>query len=259
MDFENKIKDIEKIQKEINQYRPLSQHAVKQLKEYYRIGYTYSSNALEGNSLTETETKIILEDGITIGGKSIKEHQEAIGHSEAYDYLYSIYESREITENNIKKLHRLFYHRIDEINAGEYRHEQVIITGSEFNPPQPKKIKPLMKSLVKSIPSMREKYHPVEFAAILHKEFVEIHPFVDGNGRTARLLMNLSLLQDGYVITLIPPVLRGDYIRCLEISHKGEITPFINFISAMVYESQKDYIKLLKVLEDWKKPNKKKR
>ncbi len=254
MAFDNKIKNVDKIQKEINNYRPLGPHTVKQLKEYYRIGLTYSSNAIEGNSLTETETKIILEDGITIGGKSIREHQEALGHSEAYDLLYTLYQSKEITEKEIKELHRLFFRRIDETNAGKYRTEQVIVSGSEFEPPTPNKVSALMKKLVKSIPSMRENYHPIEFAALLHKDFVEIHPFIDGNGRTARLLMNLALLQDSYIITLIPPTLRGEYISCLELSHKGDSKPFINFISAMVYETQKDYLRLLKSLEDWKKP-----
>jgi Fic family protein len=256
--FQNRIKDIDKLQKEINKYRPLSPHAVKQLKEYYRIGLTYTSNAIEGNSLTEIETKIILEDGITIGGKSIREHQEAIGHGEAYDLVYNLYQSREITEKEIKELHRLFYHRVDEVHAGKYRTEQVINSGSEFEPPSPNKIPALMKKLIKSITSMREKSHPVEFAALLHKDFVEIHPFVDGNGRTARLLMNLALLQDSYVITLIPPVLRGEYISCLELSHIGDNKPFINFISNMLYETQKDYLRLLKSLEDWKKNSEKK-
>ena len=253
MSFENKIKDVDILQKEINKYRPLNDHAVKQLKEYYRIGLTYTSNAIEGSSLTEIETKIILEDGITIGGKSIREHQETIGHGEAYDLLYNLYQSREITEKEIKELHRLFYHRVDETHAGKYRTEQVIISGSEFEPPPPNKVPSLMKKFIKSIPAMREKYHPVEFAALLHKDFVTIHPFVDGNGRTARLLMNLALLQDSYVITLIPPILRREYIRCLELSHKGDNKSFINFISAMVYETQKDYLRLLKSLEDWKK------
>jgi len=255
MDFENKIKDVDKLQKEINKYRPLSPHAVSQLKEYYRISLTYSSNAIEGNSLTEIETKVILEDGLTIGGKSVREHQEAIGHSEAYDLLHTFAQTKTITEKDIKELHRMFYYRIDEANAGEYRKKRVIISGSEFEPPAPNKVSALMKKLVKAVPSMREQYHPVEFAALFHKEFVEIHPFIDGNGRTARLLMNLSLLQDGYVITLIPPVLRSEYIRYLESSHKGNITPFINFISSMVYESQRDYLRLLQAVEE--KPKKK--
>ncbi len=253
MIYQNKIKETDKLKKEVNKYRPLNSHALTQLKEYYRIGFTYSSNAIEGNSLTETETKVILEDGITIGGKSLREHQEAIGHSEAYDLLYSIYQTKKIAEKDIKEIHRLFYHRIDDKEAGQYRTVQVIISGSEYILPTPDKVPNLMKKFTKKIPLMREQYHPIEFAAILHKEFVEIHPFIDGNGRTARLLMNLAFMQEGYAITIIPPILRSDYIQSLELAHKGNNQVFINFISSMVYESQKEYLKLLKSLEDWKK------
>jgi len=248
MEFKNRLKDVDKLQKEIDVYRPLGPGIVKQLKEYYRIGLTYSSNALEGNTLSEIETKVILEDGITIGGKSMREHQEVLGHSEAYDRLYTMYESKEITENEIKEFHRLFYQRIKQETAGTYRQGQVIITGSDYLPPPGREVPDLMKRLVNRIPAMREKYHPVEFAALLHKDFVEIHPFEDGNGRTARLLMNLALLQDGYVIAVIPPVIKADYIRCLQESNNGNDRPFVHLISSMVYESQKDYLRLLKHL-----------
>ena len=249
MTFENKIKDIDKLQNEINSYRPLSKHAIEQLKEYYRIGLTFTSNAIEGNTLNEVETKVILEDGITIGGKSIREHQEAIGHSDAYDLLYQLYTEKDITEAKIKELHRLFYYRIDEKNAGKYRTKQVIISGSTYEPPPPKEVPQQMKELVDSIPTLREKKHPVECAALVHKKLVDIHPFVDGNGRTARLLMNLMLLQDHYIISIIPPIMRSEYISCLETSHTGDIQCFINFITAMLYETQKDYLRLLKSLE----------
>jgi len=248
MAFQNKIKDIDRLQEEINKHRPLSSHAVKQIREYYRIGLTYTSNAIEGNSLTETETKIILEDGITIGGKSIREHQEAIGHSEAYDLLFALAKSKTITEKDIKKLHRAFYYRIDDSKAGVYRKVPVFISGTDYIPPRPEEVPDLMKKLCDRIPALKGKYHPVELSALIHGEFVTIHPFVDGNGRTARLLMNLALLQEKYVITLIPPVLRGEYIDTLKEYNKGKSRAFVNFISAMVYETQKDYLRLLEAL-----------
>ena len=244
--FENRIELIDKLKAEIDQYRPLDKNTLKQLKEYFKIGLTYSSNAIEGNSLTLTETKIVLEDGITIGGKPLKDHFEAVGHAEAYDFLYKLAKNREITEKDILKLHHLFYKHIDEKKAGKYRKTKVIITGTEFLPPSPEDIPHLMKEFCNKIPKMRKKYHPVEFAALLHKELVTIHPFVDGNVRTARLLMNLALLQDEYVITVIPPVMRNDYIFTLqEAQLKGNNQPFINFISEMVYESEKDYLRLI--------------
>ena len=250
MNFENKIKDIERLQAEINKFRPLNPHAVKQLKEYYRIGLTYSSNAIEGNSLTESETKVIIEDGLTIGGKSVKEHQEAIGHSEAYDLLYKLSKGKTITEKDIKELHRIFYYRIDEENAGKYRKVAVFISGTDYIPPKSADVPARMKKLSDSIPTLQKKYHPVEYSAILHGDFVNVHPFVDGNGRTARLLMNLALLQEGYVITLVPPILRGEYTATLREYDKGKTKAFINFVSAMVYESQKDYLRLLEALND---------
>jgi Fic family protein len=248
--YRRTLKEVDELQKEINEYRPLSRSALKQLKEHYRIGLTYSSNALEGNSLTETETKIVLEEGITIGGKPLRDHLEAIGHSEAYDHLYKLAKNKEITEKDILDLHKLFYYRIDKENAGIYRKVPVIITGVDFKFPPPSKIRPLTQEFVREIPSLREKHHPVEYSALIHLRFVNIHPFIDGNGRTARFLMNLALLQAGYVITIIPPVLRREYLDSLQASNRGDNKPFINLIIAMVYESQKDYLRILQTLNE---------
>lgn len=239
------LKKIDSIKTKIDAHRPLDLHMVKQLREYFRIGMTYSSNALEGNSLTETETKIVIEDGITIGGKPVKDHLEALGHSEAYDLLFRLSKHSDITEANIKELHRLFYYRIDENQAGKYRKQKVIITGTDFLPPAPDKIPALMKTFIDGIPGTRKKNHPVEFAAIIHKELVTIHPFIDGNGRAARLLLNLALIQAGYPVAIIPPVLRRDYLNTLNKTHKGDDRPFMNFIAGVCYESAKEYLRLL--------------
>ena len=244
------IKEVDALQREINKFRPLSRNALKQLKEYYRIGLTYSSNALEGNSLTETETKIVLEEGMTIGGKPLKDHLEAMGHSEAYDRLYKLSKNNVIAEEDILEMHKLFYYRIDKKNAGVYRKVPVIITGADIKFPPPSKIKPLMHEFTRKIPLLRKKYHPVEHSALIHLGLVNIHPFIDGNGRTARLLMNLALLQAGYVITIIPPILRREYLDSLKASNRGDNKPFINLITAMVYESQKDYLRIIQTLNE---------
>jgi Fic family protein len=209
---------------------------------------TFSSNALEGNSLTESETKVVLEDGITIGGKPMKDHFEAIGHSEAFDLLYKLADSQDITEDDILGLHRLFYYRIESETAGKYRERNVIITGTDFIPPKPAAVPLAMQEFLGNLPELRQ-LHPVEYAAILHLNLVTIHPFIDGNGRTARLLMNLALLQSGYPITIIPPIIRGDYISALRDSNKGNIKPFIDLISCCVWESQKEYLRLLESLD----------
>lgn len=243
----DKLKRIDELKARIDEFRPLSTELLAQLKEYYRIGLTYSSNALEGNSLTETETKVVIEEGITIGGKPIKDHYEAIGHSEAYDLLYELARRKDVTERHIKELQKLFYFRIDPKNAGKYRRQKVFITGSDFIPPSPDKIPGLMKAFAARIPKLRGQHHPVHFSAILHRELATIHPFVDGNGRTARLLMNLALLQSGYPIAIIPPVLRNDYLSTLKKAQTGtkDDVPFLNFIVSVCYESAKEYVRLL--------------
>ncbi|MCM2323316.1 MAG: Fic family protein [Oligoflexia bacterium] len=250
MHYENKLDQIDRLNGQIQSFRPLSQDLLKQLKEYFRVGLTYSSNALEGNTLTETETKVVLEDGLTIAGKPLRDHYEASGHSEAFDFVYGLAKKKAITEKDILKIHHLFYYRINQKTAGGYRKVPVVITGTDYVPPSPAKVPALMKKFVAKIPVMRRKLHPVVFAAKLHEELVNIHPFVDGNGRTARLLMNLALLQAGYTVTVIPPVVRADYIALVKRSQTGkkDDTGFVNFISSMVYESTKDYLRLLKKL-----------
>jgi Fic family protein len=249
MTFANRIADAEKLQQEIDRHRPLKGQSLKQLREYLRIGLTWSSNALEGNSLTETETKVVIEDGITIGGKPLKDHFEAIGHAEAFDYLQKLARRKEIAERDILKLQKLFYYRIDVANAGHYRKQNIIVTGTDFVFPAPSELKKLMVAFSAEIPRLRAENHPIEFAALLHIRLVTIHPFVDGNGRAARLLMNLALLQQGYPATIIPPVLRSEYLSAVRESNLGNVAPFIYFLSSMVWESQRDYLRLLQSLE----------
>ena len=248
MNFENRLTDNDKLQDKIRAHKPLDTYEIKQLKEYFRIALTYSSNALEGNSLTESETKVVLEDGIAIGGKPLKDHFEVIGHSEAFDMLYKRADSQVISEDDILGLHRLFYYRIDSESAGKYRERNVIITETDFTPPTPAAVPLVMQEFLGNLPELQQ-LHPVEYAAMLHLNLVTIHPFIDGNGRTARLLMNLALLQSGYPITIIPPIIRGDYISALRDSNKGDNKPFIDLISCCVWESQKEYLRLIESLD----------
>ena len=156
------FKEIDSLQKEINAYRPLSLDYLKRIREYYKIGLTYSSNALEGNTLTESETKIVLEEGITIGGKPLKDHFEVIGHGEAYDFLYTLVHDKAVRENDIKHLHQLFYYRIDEKHAGKYRTSKAIITGSKYPLPKPDDLPLLMQDLIPHIEKYRKEHHPVK-------------------------------------------------------------------------------------------------
>jgi Fic family protein len=225
--------------------RPLPPETLKSLREYYRVGLTYTSNALEGNSLTESETKVVIEDGLTIEGKPLRDHYEAVGHAKAYDYVYLITEKEGLTEENILNLHRLFYQQIDAEKAGHYRDVKVYISGSRYAVAAVSKIPGEMQKLVKWYNDNEKKLHPIELAATLHQRFVFIHPFVDGNGRVARLLMNLALLRNCYTIAIIPAILRHEYIYSLETAHtRPEV--FTDFIADRVIATQLDLLRLMR-------------
>lgn len=224
--------------------RPFEGELLRKVKDFYKISTTWSSNALEGNTLTESETKVLLEDGLTAAGKPLKDTFEAYGHARAYDFMFSMLDKKQIEEADIKELHKLFYFHIDESNAGVCRREEVIITGSHYPVTPPENIKAEIKALCDWMKKSRKKQHPVEFAARLHMKFVFIHPFIDGNGRCARLLMNAALIQEGYLPCVIAPVLRNEYISCLELAHKHE-EKFIDFITEAEYETEKDFLRLL--------------
>ena len=230
----------------IDERRPFEGEMLKQLQAYYRIGLTWSSNALEGNTLTESETKVLLEDGLTIGGKPLRYTFEAIGHAKAYDFMFTLLKKRTITESDIFTMHRMFYESIESEYAGKYRDIDVFISGSKYPVAEPKRIQKEMDELFQWIEAEREKLHPVVFAAQLHKRFVFIHPFKDGNGRIARLIMNTALIQDGYMLAVIPPILRHEYIQLLEKAHRDEL-PFEEFIAERVIESQKEIMRLLHI------------
>lgn len=242
--MQNILSDIDELQKKINAYRPFPPLTLQKIQEYYKIGLTYSSNALEGNSLTESETKVVIEDGLTIGGKPMRDHFEALGHAAAYDFLYTLSKKQGFSEEDLKTLHKMFYEKIDEKNAGVYRNAQVLISGSKYPCPKPVEVPGLMSKFVDESVDIVKNMHPVFASAEIHKNFVFIHPFIDGNGRIARLLMNLILLQKGYQITIIPPVLRLEYVTLLEKAHEND-SEFKNFIARSVLESQKEILRLI--------------
>ncbi len=243
MNYESIIKETDSLLREIKSLRPLGKEELSQLREYYRIGLTYSSNAIEGNSLTETETKVVVEDGLTVSGKPLRDHLEAIGHAEAFNLLSAVTPSTKIKEDDIRTLHRIFYHRIDSENAGSYRNVRVVISGTDYLPPPPKEVPGLMKRLVVRLSEI-EKQHPIVAAADLHTEFVNIHPFVDGNGRVARLLMNMILMKNGYPIVIIPPVRRREYISAVMKSNSGNFKDIRTLVSEMSRESCLDYLRM---------------
>lgn len=207
----------------LSSLRPLPPEALKKIEDAWSIEYTYESNRIEGNTLTLQETELVVNEGVTISGKSMREHLEAINHAEAVAYIKDIArQDIEISERTIKEIHALVLHGIDRSNAGRYRSVPVMISGSRHVPPQPFLIEKLMEDFIIRYKEMEEsKTHPLLTAAYLHDELVRIHPFIDGNGRTCRLLMNLYLLRKGYVLV----TLKGDneakisYYKALERSH----------------------------------------
>lgn len=239
---------IDRYKSAIDEVRPFEDDMLKQLRDYYRVGLTWTSNAIEGNTLTESETKVVLEDGITIGGKPLKDIYEAVGHGEAYDYMFSLIRNASISIEDIQHMHRLFYQKIDPSNAGQWRKQSVIVSGSGYVFPAAEDIESEMRGLSDWIEQNRQTMHPVEFAAMLHLKFVTVHPFVDGNGRTARLIMNLALIQKEYQPVIVPMIYKQEYNANIRMyQNKGDAKPFVDFIAEQEFEAEKEIMRLLHI------------
>jgi Fic family protein len=234
--------------------RPLDCEALNKIKSALEIEYTFESNRIEGNTLTLQETALVVSEGVTVGGKSMKEHLEAINHAQAIEFIKEIAISNmDITERTVKEIHALILHGINREQAGQYRNVPVMIVGSRHVPPQPYLIVPQMEQFIRDYNSLQDSgTHPVLIAAFLHDELVKIHPFIDGNGRTSRLLMNLYLLSKGYTIT----TLKGDneakqaYYTALEQSHvDSDRKPFNLLVANAVKQSLAKYLQIIGVSE----------
>jgi len=222
--------------------RPLAPALVERLHEDLVLRWTYHSNAIEGNTLSLLETKVVLE-GITIGGKTLREHFEAINHRAAILYVEEIVGGREpLSEWQIRNIHSLVLRNIDEANAGQYRRVNVTIAGARHLPPQFMKAPELMAGLIQWYETEAPVLHPVERAARVHGDFVKIHPFIDGNGRTGRLLMNLELLKAGFPAAVLPVERRLDYYHALDAAHvDGDYGPFVALVADGVEQSFAPY------------------
>ncbi|WP_026477585.1 Fic family protein [Alkaliphilus transvaalensis] len=225
--------------------RPLPTYTVKSIRENLLLEWTYNSNAIEGNTLTLQETKVVLE-GITIGGKTLREHLEVINHKEAILYVEEIVNSEKLNEWQIKNIHRLVLKGISDEYAGVYRNQNVIISGAQHTPPDFMVVPDEMKALIYWYENEAQKLHPVERAAQLHGIFVGVHPFVDGNGRTARLLMNLELMKSGYPATIIRAENRLEYYNALDKAHTtNDYSDFSKLVAYEVEKSLDMYLKLI--------------
>lgn len=222
--------------KKLDSQRPLAPALVDRLREQIIIEWTYNSNAIEGTSLSLRETELIIEHGLTIKGKPLKEHFEAINHKDAIVFLEELIAKGSFKLNQllIRQIHQLILKEIDSSNAGKYREVEVKITGSKYIPPIPTSIPVKMRQFERWLKDKSNKKQIIDYAALAHFKLVDIHPFVDGNGRTARLLMNLVLMNMGFPPTVIFKTDRREYYHVLDLAHKGQVKPFIDFIGRSV-------------------------
>ena len=221
---------------------------VKNLEDWFRVELTYTSNAIEGNTLTRSETALVVEKGLTVGGKSLQEHLEASNHAYALDWVRELAAQPDAvpSENELLQLHALILRGIDDQHAGRYRDVTVMISGSSVLLPNPFKVPELMEEFIQWLASSTN-LHPVELAAQAHYRFVTIHPFIDGNGRTARLLMNLILISHGYPPAIISKRDRLAYINSLEKAQLGgELDDYLKIIAKAVDRSLDIYLKAIK-------------
>ena len=238
--------------KELDTYRNTDEGLplglVKNLDDWFRVELTYTSNAIEGNTLTRRETALVVEKGLTVGGKSLQEHLEASNHAYALDWIRELAAKHNSvpSEGELLQLHSLILRGIDDEHAGCYRNVTVMISGSSVVLPNPFKVPELMEEFIAWLAKART-LHPVELAAEAHYRLVTIHPFIDGNGRTARLLMNLILISHGYPPAIISKRDRLAYISSLEKAQLGgSLDDYLKIISKAVDRSLNIYLKAIK-------------
>lgn len=244
----NLLNEASKLNDTWNQKKPLNEIQINKMKEYFHTAYTFESNRIEGNTLTLSETHLVINEGVTIGGKSMREHLEAINHQEAIDLIHD-FVSKKVRFNAfyLKQIHHLILKGIDSKNAGVYRNVPVRISGSAHVPPEPYMIEKMMEDYFLFYETQKKVLHPIILAAEMHERLVSIHPFIDGNGRTSRLVMNLILLQNGYSLVNLKGDLdcRLNYYKALEsvqVNHEKE--DFHSLIASHAVESLQEHIHL---------------
>ncbi len=248
-DLRNLLAEISALHTQWQEKRPLDPFVLQKMQEYFKIAYTYDSNRIEGNTLTLQETQLVVNEGLTIAGKSMREHLEAVNHAEAVDMLYDLVTQHiPFDKRLLLDLHRIILKSIAPEHAGCYRKLPVRITGSSHRPPQPFLLDKLMEEYFEWYRKARKEMHPVLLAAEAHERLVSIHPFIDGNGRTARLIMNFILLQHGYPII----ILKGDhasrmaYYQALEAVQKdNEPEHFYRLVAEAVKQSLQEHLDMV--------------
>lgn len=243
---ESLAKEIEGKLERLNKLRPLPPEAVKRLRDKFEVDMTYHSNAIEGNRLTLRETWLVLRKGMTIRGKSMNEHLEATNHAEAISLLEKMVDGKKkIREMDVLNLHAVILDKISPKDAGFYRHEQVFIGGSKIVLPSWKKVPELMKSVYSELNTKDKGISAIQSSVKVHHDTARIHPFVDGNGRLARLLMNLRLMRAGFPPTVLRREERRAYYSALEKADKGDFRPLSMLIAKDVGQALDLYLEAI--------------
>jgi Fic family protein len=242
------LKNIANKMSRLNELRPLPEIAVKKIQEQFHLEMVYHSNAIEGNRLSLKETMLVINEGFTVKGKPLKDHLEAKNQGEALDFLYELVrdgENHTLSERLVRTIHQLLVQDTDKAWAGKYRNSNIYIAGAEHVPPDALDVQSEMEALIKWLATEENKREPIELAAIFHHRLVKIHPFFDGNGRTARLMMNVILMQAGYPLAIILKNDQKKYYEVLSKADKGEMKPLVQFIASSVMRSLEIYLKVL--------------
>ena len=241
----HRIDELDQRVREMRRVGRLSPEVLHHISKYFRVKSIYHSNAIEGNQLDIGETRLVVEEGLTIAGKPLKDQAEAKNLNAALDFLEELASdtSQPISLHDIRQIHNLILQGIDDDNAGAYRTIDVAISGSDYRPPDPIKVGPEMQDLMEWLTqaTSTQDFAVVPTAAAFHAWFAQIHPFVDGNGRTARILMNLLLMRAGYPIAVITREDRTRYIEALEESQASDLTPFIALLIETIEETLEEY------------------
>jgi Fic family protein len=237
--------------RQLDTRRPFPPEIVRKLDEQFTLEWTYNSNAIEGNTLTLRETELVINRGLTIGNKTLREHFEAINHKEGVQFLYDLAaKKRQIDEDAILELHKIILKNISDTDAGRYRTSNVRITGAFHIPPSAIKVPRLVQEFLDWYHQNEAALPIPELAAWVHYKLVYIHPFIDGNGRTARLLSNLILIQNGYPPAVILTIDRKKYYRVLEEADHDRFSPFMDFIGRSIERSLLIYLNAINSQND---------
>ncbi|MBK6354958.1 MAG: Fic family protein [Saprospiraceae bacterium] len=248
-DLKDVLQNIDLKKTRLDKHRPLSRAVVQSIRSSLNLEWTYNSNSIEGNTLNLRETRTVIEEGMTVAGKSLREHFEVVNHQEAIEYLEELVSGDYLLkERDILDIHELVMSKIEKEFAGRYRNSGVRIPGANFTPPNAQKVPDLMSDLISWVSRDDQSMHPLVRVSIFHHRFVWIYPFFDGNGRTVRLIMNLLLMKWEFPPVIILKVDRNKYYQALNRANQGHYDLLIRLIARAADRSLGIY---LSNLEDY--------